>query len=58
MNFYDKIAVKLRAKRFENGCLVLNQSKISFILNKNNGSPYGFTVYQQKDSNRYTLKCL
>lgn len=48
----NKIAKKLRQKRYDNGCLTLNQIKISFILNKQTQSPYGCNVYEQKDSNR------
>ena len=47
-----KIAKTLRHKRYLNGSLALNQTKISFVLNKEFGLPYGYNVYQQKDSNR------
>lgn len=49
----NAIAVKLRQKRFANGCLVLNQPKLNFVLNREAGCmPYGYSIYQQKDSNR------
>jgi len=48
----DFLAKFLRARRFENGCLTLNQTKISFVLNKECGLPYGYSAYQQKDSNK------
>ncbi len=48
-----KLAVRLREKRFNNGCLALNQVKLSFVLNREAGGlPYGYHVYEQKDSNR------
>jgi DIS3-like exonuclease 2 len=46
------VAKQLRNKRFENGCLTLNQAKLNFIINKDSGMPYAYNVYQQKDSNR------
>ena len=46
------MAKELRAKRYEKGCLTLNQVKISFVLNKELGLPYGYNVYEQKDSNK------
>jgi DIS3-like exonuclease 2 len=43
----------LRKKRYLSGALALNQTKISFVLNKElDCMPYGYNVYQQKDSNR------
>ena len=48
-----KIAQHLRGRRYENGCLALNQVKINFVLNKECGLPYGYNVFQQKDSNRF-----
>jgi DIS3-like exonuclease 2 len=48
-----KLAVKLREKRFKAGCLALSQVKLSFVLNREAGGlPYGYHVYEQKDSNR------
>jgi hypothetical protein len=51
-----KVAKKLREKRYLNGSLALNQTKISFVLNKELGMPYGYNVYEQKDSNKYVKK--
>ncbi|RNA34144.1 DIS3-like exonuclease 2 isoform X1 [Brachionus plicatilis] len=48
----QSIAKALRQKRFKNGCLVLNQVKLNYVLNKDSGLPFGYSVYQQKDSNR------
>ena len=48
----DKIARNLRKKRYNNGCLTLSQTKLSFILNKETSMPYAYNVYEQKDSNR------
>ena len=42
----------MRKKRFENGCLTLNQAKLNFIINKDSHLPYAYNIYQQKDSNR------
>jgi DIS3-like exonuclease 2 len=46
------ISKNLRAKRYSNGCLTLNQVKISFILNSTNKLPFAYSVYEQKDSNK------
>ncbi|XP_059162811.1 DIS3-like exonuclease 2 isoform X2 [Physella acuta] len=48
----NKIAVNLRKQRFDNGALRLDQVKLQFALNKESGLPNGYSVYQQKDSNR------
>ena len=41
---FDQLSKSLRAKRFENGCLTLNQVKINFVINKECGLPYGYTL--------------
>ncbi|KAK2145384.1 hypothetical protein LSH36_683g03080 [Paralvinella palmiformis] len=48
----DKIAKKLRRKRTDNGALRLDQIKLQYSLDKETGLPNGYSVYQQKDSNR------
>lgn len=42
----------MRQNRFKKGCLVLNQVKLNYVLNKDSGLPFGYSIYQQKDSNR------
>ncbi|XP_013775846.1 DIS3-like exonuclease 2 [Limulus polyphemus] len=46
------IAVNLRRKRFEDGALRLDQTKLQFTLDSETGLPSGYSVYEQKDSNR------
>ncbi|XP_071480286.1 DIS3-like exonuclease 2 [Diadema antillarum] len=46
-----KIAVNLRKKRFEDGALRLDQVKLQYSLSES-GIPIGYSVYQQRDSNR------
>ena len=48
----NKIAVNLRNQRFDNGALRLDQVKLQFHLDKETGLPSGWSVYEQKDSNR------
>ncbi|XP_028393112.1 DIS3-like exonuclease 2 [Dendronephthya gigantea] len=48
----NKIAVKLRRKRFENGTLRLNKAKISFDLDGKTGLPIGWHPYIQRESNK------
>jgi DIS3-like exonuclease 2 len=48
----NEIAVNLRKKRFDNGALRLDQVKLQYSLDKETGLPCGYSVYQQKDSNR------
>jgi len=50
-----KMAVNLRRKRFDGGALRLDQVKLQFTLNSDTGLPCGYSVYQQKDSNRSVL---
>ena len=47
-----EIAVNLRRKRFDGGALRLDQVKLQFALNSDTGMPCGYSVYEQKDSNR------
>ncbi|XP_076370969.1 dis3 like 3'-5' exoribonuclease 2 [Tachypleus tridentatus] len=46
------IAVNLRRKRFEDGALHLDQTKLQFSIDSETGLPSGYSVYEQKDSNR------
>ncbi|XP_033115208.1 DIS3-like exonuclease 2 isoform X2 [Anneissia japonica] len=48
----QKIANRLRQKRFEEGALRLDQVKLSFTIDKETGLPSGYSVYQLRDSNR------
>ncbi|XP_067140544.1 probable exosome complex exonuclease RRP44 isoform X2 [Centruroides vittatus] len=48
----NKIAKKLREKRFRDGALRLDQVKLQFSLDKETGLPSGFTIYEHKDSNK------
>ncbi|KAK6177447.1 hypothetical protein SNE40_015545 [Patella caerulea] len=47
-----KISSGLREARFDNGALRLDQVKLQFTLDKDTGLPNGYTVYQQRESNR------
>ena len=46
------ITQKLRARRFRNGALRLDQPKLSFTLDHDTGMPNGFFIYELKESNR------
>ncbi|RUS81839.1 hypothetical protein EGW08_010400, partial [Elysia chlorotica] len=48
----NKIAINLRKQRFDNGALRLDQVKLMYSLNAETGLPNGYSIYQQKDSNR------
>ncbi|KAG1656987.1 DIS3-like exonuclease 2 [Nymphon striatum] len=48
----NKMAKKLRDKRFESGALKIDQIKPCFNLNRDTGMPYGCSTYELKDSNR------
>ncbi|XP_063965858.1 DIS3-like exonuclease 2 [Lytechinus pictus] len=48
----QKIALNLRKKRFDGGALRLDQVKLQYSLNSETGLPNGYSVYQQRDSNR------
>ena len=45
--------MNLRKQRFDAGALRLDKLKLQFALDKDTGLPCGFSVYQQKDSNRF-----
>ncbi|ESO85209.1 hypothetical protein LOTGIDRAFT_235866 [Lottia gigantea] len=47
-----KIAKCLRKYRFDQGALRLDQVKLQFSLDDETGLPNGYTVYEQRDSNR------
>ncbi|XP_066458750.1 DIS3-like exonuclease 2 isoform X2 [Eleutherodactylus coqui] len=46
------IAQNLRRQRFEDGALRLDQLKLSFTLDKENGMPQGCYIYNYRDSNK------
>ncbi|KAM4694026.1 DIS3-like exonuclease 2 [Discoglossus pictus] len=46
------IAKNLRAQRFDEGALRLDQLKLSFTLDKESGMPQGCYIYQYRDSNK------
>lgn len=48
----NKIALKLRHKRFENGTLRLNKAKVFFNLDRETGLPIGWHEYIQRESNK------
>ncbi|KAK3795592.1 hypothetical protein RRG08_010546 [Elysia crispata] len=48
----NKIAINLRKQRFDNGALRLDQVELMYSLNSETGLPNGYSIYQQKDSNR------
>ncbi|KAM8710960.1 hypothetical protein ACLKA7_017573 [Drosophila subpalustris] len=45
------MASKMRAKRFDNGALSINNAKVRFSLDPLTGEPTGFEVEQQRDAN-------
>lgn len=49
----DMVAKKLRNKRFHSGTLRLDQISVKFVLDQETGYPYGYSLYEQKDSNRF-----
>lgn len=54
---FFQVAVNLRKQRFDAGALRLDKVKLQFSLDKESGLPNGFSVYQQKDSNRFVFVC-
>ena len=52
VNYLQSLAVKLRAKRVENGSLRLDQPKLCFSLDKESGLPQGYRVYEHRHSNK------
>lgn len=52
INYLQAIAVNLRAKRFENGALRIDQTKLIFRLDEDTLEPSEFFVYENKDAHR------
>jgi DIS3-like exonuclease 2 len=52
VNQLHQLSLKLRAKRMAAGALKIDQPKLSFRLNPENGRPEGYCVYPIQDSNR------
>nr|CAD7458063.1 unnamed protein product [Timema tahoe] len=52
VNHLHRIALKLRSKRFENGALRIDQTKLIFHLDPSNGAPVAFNTYINKESHR------
>nr|CAD7394611.1 unnamed protein product [Timema cristinae] len=52
VNQLHHIALKLRSKRFENGALRIDQTKLIFHLDPSNGGPVAFKTYINKESHR------
>nr|CAD7398537.1 unnamed protein product [Timema poppensis] len=52
VNHLHHIALKLRSKRFENGALRIDQTKLIFLLDPSNGAPAAFNTYINKESHR------
>nr|CAH7755922.1 unnamed protein product [Callosobruchus chinensis] len=48
----QKIAVRLREKRIENGALRIDQVKLLFNLDPNSGEPIDFSIYENKEAHR------
>ena len=52
VNMLQRIAVNLRRRREDSGALRLDQPKLCFTLNKENGLPLGFKMYEHRHSNK------
>lgn len=52
VNMLQSIALNLREKRETSGALRLDQPKLCFTLNKENGLPLGFKMYEHRHSNK------
>lgn len=52
VNQLQTIAVQLRARRMENGCLKINQPKLCFNLDPNTGEPIEFATYELRTANQ------
>ncbi|KAF2903669.1 hypothetical protein ILUMI_02510 [Ignelater luminosus] len=52
INYLQAIAVNLRAQRFENGALRIDQTKLIFRLDEDTGEPLQYFVYENKDAHR------
>ena len=51
LGVFYKISKSLRKKRFDNGALTLNRSKLSFRLD-DKGEPISCSIYEMRDTNR------
>lgn len=47
-----KISAAFRKRRFDNGALRIDQPKVSFRLNAENGLPESFSLYENKESHQ------
>lgn len=52
IKFLGKISATFRKKRFENGALRIDQPKVCFRLNGNDGLPESFCIYESKESHQ------
>ena len=52
VNMLQKLAIKLRTRREENGALRLDQPKVCFSLDQESGLPQGYKLYEQRSSNK------
>lgn len=52
VNQLNDLAKKLREKRFRNGALRIDQPKLAFKLNAENGEPDDWSIYEIKDAHR------
>lgn len=52
VNIFQKIALKLRSKRYANGALRIDQPKLSFALSPVDKSPVSFSICEMKEANR------
>ncbi|XP_053688152.1 DIS3-like exonuclease 2 [Sabethes cyaneus] len=52
VNQLQSIALQLRANRMENGCLKINQPKLTFTLDPKSGKPTAFATYQLRSANQ------
>lgn len=51
VNQLQTIAKQLRARRMENGCLKINQPKLTFVLDPHTGKPISYSNYALRTSN-------
>uniref|UniRef100_A0A182NI04 DIS3-like exonuclease 2 n=1 Tax=Anopheles dirus TaxID=7168 RepID=A0A182NI04_9DIPT len=51
VNTLQSIAIKLRQRRMDDGCLKINQPKLTFRLDPATGRPIAYGVYQVRTSN-------
>lgn len=52
VNQLQSIAVQLRELRMQNGCLKINQPKLSFTLDPKTGKPMSFATYELRTANQ------